>query len=113
MSLSELFTPSPSAETPIACDLSVLDDPKEHDRRSNALFDDREEMRRVEGGYALRYPGTMDYAERILDFIERERQCCPFLTFEIAFEPEGRGIWLYFGGDERVENYLTSQFEGA
>lgn len=111
MPLSELFNSSPSNETPIACDLSVLDDPKEHDRRSNALFGDREELRRIKGGYALRYPGTMDYAKRILDFIRHERQCCPFLTFEIAFEPEGRGIWLYFGGDERVETYLTHQFE--
>ena len=111
MPLSDLFDQSPSDETPIACDLSVLDDPEAHDRRSNALFDDRLEMRRVKGGYALRYPAAMDYAERILDFIRHERRCCPFLTFEIAFEPEGRGIWLYFGGDERVEEYLTSQFE--
>ena len=65
---SDIFDPQPSDETPIACDLSVLDDPEEHDRHSNALLDDREEMRQVEGGYALRCPGTMDYAERILDF---------------------------------------------
>lgn len=111
MPLSELFDPSPSEETPLACDLSALGDPEEHSRRSEALFAEREDVQEIGGGYAFRYPGTMDYAERILGFVNRERQCCPFLTFEIVFEPEGRGIWLYLGGGERVEAYLRRQFK--
>lgn len=109
--LSDLFSRSPARGTPIACDLSVLDAPEEHERVSGELFEEKLALRKVEGGYALRYPGTMDYAERLLGFVGRERQCCPFLTFEIAFEPEGRGIWLYLGGDEQVERYLDEQFE--
>lgn len=113
MPLSELFDPSPSEETPIACDLSVLDDPEKHRDRFEALFEERKEVRRASGGLAVRFPGTMAVAERILDFISRERRCCPFLTFEVAFEPEERGVWLYMGGNERVENYITREFENA
>lgn len=113
MPLSELFDPSPSPDTPIACDLSAIDDPEKHRDRFESLFEKREEVREASGGLAVRFPGSIAIAERILDFISRERQCCPFLTFEIAFEPEERGIWLYMGGDERVERFITREFETA
>lgn len=111
MTLSDLFSQSPSPETPIACDLSALEDPKQHERDSESLWNERQELREMKDGYALRFPGSMDYAERLLDFVRRERRCCPFLTFQIIFEPEGRRIWLFLGGDERVQAYLSNQFE--
>ena len=107
MHVDDLFSQKPSDDTPIACDLSVLDDPEEHHRHSETLFAERQELRQIDGGIALRYPGTIEYAERLLGFISRERQCCPFLTFKLVFEPEDRGLWLCFGGDERVEAYLA------
>lgn len=113
MARSELFDPTPSDDTPIACDMSALSDPEGHANASEALFMEREDERKVGGGYAFRFPGTIEYAERALEFVRRERQCCPFLTFEIAFEPEGEGVWLYMGGDETVEAYLEREFESV
>lgn len=113
MLFDELFDPSPSDETPIACDLSALDDPAHHAERFEELFDEREEVRDLPGGLAVRFPGEISYAERILDFVSRERQCCPFLTFGVAVEPEGGGTWLYMGGDERVDEYLSGAFGEA
>lgn len=113
MLFDELFDPSPSEETSVACDLSVLDDPDRHAAHFDALFDECEEVREVPGGLAVRFPGEMSYVERILDFVRRERQCCPFLTFGVAVQPERRGTWLYMGGDERVEEYLSEAFEEA
>lgn len=110
MRYSELFDPSPSEDTPIACDLTVLDNQKRHKSHAAKLFGEREEVRKVPGGVALRFPGTMEYAERVLDFISRERQCCPFLTFEVIFEPEERGVWLFLGGGSEAESYIQSQF---
>lgn len=111
MHTSDLFDPTPADDTPIACDLSVLDDPNHHKQQFERLFEQREEVRKVDGGIAVRFPGAIRCAEQALAFIQRERQCCPFLTFQIAIEPEERGIWLYMGGDEQVENYITSSFE--
>jgi hypothetical protein len=109
MLYSKLFDPRPSEDTPIACDLTVLDDRKRHKKRAEKLFSEREEIREVSDGVALRFPGTMEYAERVLDFISRERQCCPFLTFEVIFEPENRGVWLFLGGDEEAASYIQDQ----
>lgn len=111
MLYSDLFDPTPSEDTPIACDLSALDDPGQHGAHFKALFEEREELRKAPGGLAVRFPGTMNYAERLLTFVGRERQCCPFLTFGITVEPEERGIWLYMGGDDQVEEYITTAFD--
>ncbi len=113
MLLDELFDPSPSEDTSISCDPSAHTETEleQHDEKVEGLLADRTEMRKVSGGYAFRYPGTMEYAERVFNFVRYERKCCPFLSFEIAFEPEERGIWLYVGGDERVEDYLDRGVE--
>ena len=111
MQTTELFDLSPSEDTPIACDLSVLGDPERHKEQFERLFEKRKEVRKVEGGLAVRFPGETRFAEQALDFVSRERKCCPFLTFQIAIAPEGRGVWLYMGGDEEVEDYITSSFE--
>lgn len=111
MQYTEIFDPSPSADTPIACDFTALDDPEQHKHHTEALFEEREDLRAVSNGVALQFPGTLDYAERVLDFISRERQCCPFLTFELIVEPEERGVWLVLGGDETATSYIQDQFE--
>jgi len=59
----------------------------------------------------LRFPDSMDDAERLLTFIGRERQCCPFLTFEMIFKPEERGLWLMLGGDNAVVAHIQDQLE--
>ena len=108
MLLDELFAPSLSEETEIACDPSAHTgaELEGHDETVEGLLAEREEMRKVPGGYALRFPATWDWAERLFEFVRYERKCCPFLTFAVAFEPEKRGLWLYLGGDEEVEDYL-------
>ena len=111
MQTTELFDPTPSEDTPIACNLSVLNDPKRHKNQFERLFAKREEVRKVGGGLAVRFPGGTRFAKEALDFVSRERKCCPFLTFQIAIAPEGQGVWLYMGGDEEVEDYITGSFE--
>ena len=110
MTTGHLFDPAPNPGISLACDSSVFDDPEHHRRSSETLHAEREEMRKVPSGISLCYPVTMSYVQCLLGIIGRERQCCPFLTFEITFEPEGRGLWLYLGGDERVD-YLTDHLE--
>lgn len=80
MLLDELFDPRPSEDTPIACDPSehTEEEFEQHEEKVEGLIADRDEMRKVSGDYAFRFPGTMDYAERILGFVRLERKCCPF-----------------------------------
>lgn len=113
MLLNQLFDPSPSTETPVSCDPSAHTETEleDHDEKVDGLLAEREDMRKVSGGYAFRFPASWDWVERVFEFVRYERKCCPFLTFEIAFEPEERGIWLYIGGNGEVENYLVERAE--
>jgi hypothetical protein len=113
MPIADFIDTAVSAGVPLACDLSATDDPEAHGRRTKALLAEREEMRSIEGGLAFRFPATTAVAQRVLEFVEIERRCCPFLTFEIIFEPEGRALWLALGGDERVEAFVRSEFGGG
>lgn len=113
MPFADFIDTAVSAYVPLACDLSAIDDPEEHGRRTKALLAEGEEMRRIEGGLAFRFPASAAFARRVLEFVELERRCCPFLTFEIIFEPEGRALWLALGGDARVEAFVRSEFGGG
>lgn len=108
MVLRDLFRQHSSSEMIAERDTSVLSDieRQQHSKRTRSLFDEQRAVRDVPGGIAVQFPGTMAYAERILDFIRYERRCSPFLTFDLMFEPEGRGIWLYLGGGDQTQDDL-------
>ena len=60
----------------------------------------------MEDGYAFRFPGASQWAGRLLAFVEGERQCCPFFTFELAFEPNRGPIWLRVRGSEEIKGFI-------
>lgn len=91
--------------TPIACDLTVLDDRDVHERVATKVFEGYTAVRELEDGYALRYPG-FEWAEDLLAFVAGERQCCPFFMFEIAVHPDDGPVWLRLRGSERVKSFL-------
>jgi hypothetical protein len=54
-------------------------------------------------GYSYRFAGADSQLEPLLGFIAAERHCCPFLTFEIAFQPLSGQLWLRLCGSPRVQ----------
>lgn len=75
------------------------------------LFSGKKEIRELEDGYAFRFPGEGDWASRLMSFIESERQCCGFFTFEIVFEPRNGPIWLRLRGSQEVKNFIESMMD--
>jgi hypothetical protein len=90
---------------PIACDLTVLDDREAHERVARKIFEGYTDVRELSDGYALQFRG-FDWAEDLLAFIAGERQCCPFLTFELAFPPDDGPVWLRLRGSEEIKLFL-------
>ena len=43
----------------------------------------------LEDGYVFTFVGDEEKTAELAQFIAAERRCCPFLTFELLFEPEG------------------------
>jgi len=70
--------------TPIACSLASVE---LRDREATLLAEFSSgvvETEELEEGYAFRLPGDGKWIGLIAELIVAERECCPFLAFEVA-----------------------------
>ncbi|HEY0320776.1 MAG TPA: hypothetical protein VGC66_07485 [Pyrinomonadaceae bacterium] len=91
---------------PIACTLS---DPREIEERRAAvenIFAGVTEKLELEDGYEFVFPGDNQHARRIIQFVETERKCCAFFTFELVFEQSSGPIHLTLRGAAGVKDFL-------
>lgn len=97
-----------SIQTPIYCDLTVLDESEcqEHIRNSKSIFTAINDIKEMSDGYAFGIPNRTDTIIRTGAFMARERLCCPFFHFELEMEPNHGGIWLKVGGQKEVKQYI-------
>lgn len=97
-----------SSQTPIACDLSAIDEDQleEHRENGEAVFDAISEIRETPRGYRFRLPAKTDIIRRAGAFVARERLCCPFFEFTLTVPPERKAIRLDLAGREGVKPYI-------
>ena len=60
-------------------------------------------------GVRLRLPA--DAPSAVLQTVDAERQCCRFLRFNIAVEPDGGPIWLELTGPPGTREFLSALLE--
>ncbi len=94
----------------IACLLSEREYAIRGEEIAGGLFAAVEEVAELPDGYGYRLSGDDSQLEPLLAFIAAERRCCPFLTFEIAFEPYGGRLWLRMRGSPRVKAFIAEAF---
>jgi hypothetical protein len=97
------------AKTVIACNLGALDRPEQRRRADLAETVSRHAATIVEtaDGYALRLDEA-GFLVQAIEWIALERRCCPFLRFEISFEPGSGPVWLRLGGAAGVKEFLAA-----
>lgn len=89
-----------------------LSEPEQEARRQGIgrlLSAAAEEIHEVDDGLTLRYPGHPAMARAVLDFVESERRCCPYLTFELELEPAGGPIELTLRGEREVGSSFSEE----
>jgi hypothetical protein len=94
----------------IGCLLSERDYAIRSEELASGLFATIDEIVELPDGYAYRIAGGDSVRESLLEFIAAERRCCPFLSFEIAFEPHGGPLWLRMRGSPRVKAFIAEAF---
>jgi len=92
---------------PIACTLT----PNQRRARGDDLLIglatralDRHEL---PAGYRFRFPPDAEMLLRITNAIIAERQCCRFLSFNIAAEADGGPVWLDVTGPAGTREFLS------
>ena len=47
----------------------------------------------------------------LTEWIEFERQCCPFFEFEVVRIQQDETLWLHITGPEGVKEFILDEFE--
>jgi hypothetical protein len=93
---------------PIACSLTTTEF---RDREATLLAQFRSaviETEELQEGYGFRLPGDGDWIKLIAELIVAERECCPFLRFELTATPNMGPVMLRVIGPAGAKEFLRN-----
>ena len=96
-------------ESEIACQLLGPEFAARKEQIARELFAHAEEIVERADGFAYRFPSEGPWPANAFAFIEAERVCCPFLRFEIVFEPNHGPLWLTLRGPGDVKAFIKNE----
>ena len=99
-----------SDEMPIACCLTSVE---LRQREATLLAQFRSAVIGIEelrDGYAFRLPGDGKWIAMIAKMIVAERECCPFLTFELVAQPNMGPVIVRVTGPACTKDFLKTIF---
>lgn len=97
-----------SEQLPVACCLS---DEELRKREATLLAQFKAALTATEeldDGYVFRMPGDGKWLVLITDLMVTERDCCPFLRFELTAEPKMGPLLLRITGPAGTKEFLSS-----
>jgi hypothetical protein len=97
-----------SDKTPIACSLTTVE---LRDREAKLLAQFRSaiiDTEEIQDGYAFHLPGEDKWIQLVVELIVAERECCPFLTFEVTALPNMGPIIVRVTGPAATKEFLKT-----
>jgi hypothetical protein len=99
-----------ASELPIACSLPAEAAADRLNTFAQLAHDALTGAGRMPAGIELRFRGSQRVEQALLAFMEAERQCCPFLDFELT---RGSELRLWIGGPQAAEPVLDAFLRAA
>jgi hypothetical protein len=75
-----------------------------------ALRDAMQKRRELPDGFAFEMDTKHMSPDQLTEWIELERQCCPFLEFEVVRTRQDETVWLHLKGPEGVKEFILDEF---
>jgi hypothetical protein len=97
----------------IACKLLGAEFHERKQAITRDLFAHAELVEELPDGFAYRFPSADPWPAKVLEFVAAERQCCPFFTFEIVFEPNDGPIWFRLRGSAEIKRFIKTELAPA
>jgi hypothetical protein len=97
-------------EIPVACCLS---DEELRNREATLLAQFKAGLigsEELHDGYVFRVPGDKKWIALVSELIVAERECCPFLKFELSMEPGMGPVSVRMTGPDGTKEFLRSIF---
>lgn len=95
-------------DRPIACSLTTVE---LRDREATLLAQFRStviETEELQEGYTFRLPGEGRWLVLIAELIVAERECCPFLAFEVVARPDMGPVIVRVTGPAGTKEFLRT-----
>jgi hypothetical protein len=106
--------PNPLTDEPcLACNLVGREFAERKETISRDLFAHADEVAELPDGFGYRFPNATPWAQKALAFIELEKLCCPFFTFELVFEPNDGPLWLRLRGSHAIKEFVRAELDGT
>jgi len=93
-------------ETPIACELSGSGQAKREAELART-FDDALGHSELDDGHEITFAGERARIESLVELILFERECCPFLRFDLSFAPNSGPVTLRVRGPEGSKEMIA------
>ncbi len=93
----------------LCCGLTGNDEVAARHDMINALGAAALERQELPDGFAIRFPGDELMCGKLAKFIVFERVCCPFLSFNLDFEPNHGPIWMRVQGPTGAKEFIESE----
>jgi hypothetical protein len=105
-----MTTQNGTEEDAIACLLSEWEQAQRAEEAHQNLFPGMLAVEELPDGYGYKFPADDAWTAKVMAVVAAERQCCPFFTFEVVFEPHGRALWLRFRGSDAIKTFVRDNF---
>lgn len=98
-----------ASQTPVACALTSAE-LRERRTQVLALLQHRcEERLALPEGVRLQFAPAGETLAALATLIDAERQCCPFLDFELTVAADGGPVWLTLTGPAGTRAFLETE----
>jgi hypothetical protein len=95
---------------PIACSLTDLEFQQRRAELLRTFQGALLETKELDDGYAYRFLSGANWIAELAQLITFERECCPFLRFQLRLEPANGPLWLELTGPEGTKEFLQLLF---
>ena len=100
-----------NGDLPIACLLPEAELAQRREQLTSAVYAGVTATHELADGYELVFPGQAVWLTRLTEFVNFERVCCPFLTFELLLPPNQGPIQLRIRGSVEIKAYLKEELQ--
>lgn len=100
-------------DTPFACNMQAIsaEERPRHIEVTGRMRQAIKEVKDLPDGYSFRFDASRPNVMLVSEFISRERDCCPFFTFELVAERDEGPLWLSLRGREGVKEFIVAELE--
>lgn len=100
-----------TAEIPVACFLTDKELGQRRTDHLNKIAAALVDFKELENGFSYRFPIEGSMLQDLIEVIELERKCCPFLDFKLIIEAGSDLVSLELTGASGTKEMIRSLFE--